>query len=154
MIIFQKIMIWCDNQSANDLVCNLAFHKRINHIELNIHFLRQQTTAELLLVQYVSIECQTTYILTKSLLVVRFNLFKENLSAVDLSKRFVLFVENKEEDNIAEQVSYVVFDASNIIMCSLSKIKCGCVLHRTTFWVEALISFCVDARKLVIVRLL
>ena len=35
-------VIWCDNQGVGALAANPVFHSRMNHIEVDVHYVREQ----------------------------------------------------------------------------------------------------------------
>ncbi|XP_044511268.1 secreted RxLR effector protein 161-like isoform X1 [Mangifera indica] len=43
---FSVPIIWCDNLSAGSLASNAVLHSRTKHIEIDIHFVREQVTAK------------------------------------------------------------------------------------------------------------
>uniref|UniRef100_A0A803Q2C8 Uncharacterized protein n=1 Tax=Cannabis sativa TaxID=3483 RepID=A0A803Q2C8_CANSA len=48
-------IIWVDNQSATALAPNLVFHARSKHIEIDLHFVRDQIVTKKLAVQPVDV---------------------------------------------------------------------------------------------------
>uniref|UniRef100_A0A803P0Q5 Reverse transcriptase Ty1/copia-type domain-containing protein n=1 Tax=Cannabis sativa TaxID=3483 RepID=A0A803P0Q5_CANSA len=72
-------VIWVDNQSAAALAANLVFHARSKHIEIDLHFMRDQILIMQLSVRYVPTHDQVADILKKSLPTDRFNYLKAKL---------------------------------------------------------------------------
>lgn len=60
-------MIHCDNTYAIALSANPVFHSRIKHLDTYYHFVRERVQKKDLEVVYISIDGQTTYLLTKGL---------------------------------------------------------------------------------------
>ncbi|KAA0051519.1 putative mitochondrial protein [Cucumis melo var. makuwa] len=50
----RKLVIWCDNISSGALAMNPVFHARTKHIEIDVHFVRDQVLKGALEVRYVS----------------------------------------------------------------------------------------------------
>uniref|UniRef100_A0A803NPG5 Reverse transcriptase Ty1/copia-type domain-containing protein n=1 Tax=Cannabis sativa TaxID=3483 RepID=A0A803NPG5_CANSA len=72
-------IIWVDNQSAAALAANPVFHARSKHIEIDLHFVRDQILANELSVRYVPAVDQVADALTKSLFTDRFLYLKGKL---------------------------------------------------------------------------
>ncbi|TYK28692.1 putative mitochondrial protein [Cucumis melo var. makuwa] len=49
----RKLVIWCDNISIEALAMNPVFHARTKHIEIIVHFIRDQVLKGVLEVRYV-----------------------------------------------------------------------------------------------------
>jgi hypothetical protein len=47
------VRLWCDNLGANYLVSNPVFHRRVKHIEIDYHFVRERVVKGLLQIDYV-----------------------------------------------------------------------------------------------------
>lgn len=75
-------VLWVDNQGAAALAANPVFHARSKHIEIDLHFVRDQLLAGDLSVRYVPFVDQTAEILTKDLPVDRFHYLKSKLNVV------------------------------------------------------------------------
>lgn len=70
-------LLLCDNQSAIQLACNLVFHGRTKHVEVDFHFVRERVVRNVL--QYVSTDSQLADIFTKPLTTSRFSLLRSKL---------------------------------------------------------------------------
>lgn len=55
-------MLWCDNVSASGIASNLVFHARTKHIEVDYHFIQDKVLSRDILVKFISIGNQTSYI--------------------------------------------------------------------------------------------
>lgn len=73
-------MIWCENQRARALASNPIFHGRTKHIELDIHFVREQMAAKHLTVQFVPFEYQVANIFKKPLSLNLFYMLRSKLN--------------------------------------------------------------------------
>ncbi|KAK4264188.1 hypothetical protein QN277_025397 [Acacia crassicarpa] len=71
--------IWCDNTNAAALAANPVHHARTKHIEIDVHFVRDQVLSKLLKVQYVPTEFQLVDCLTKPLHHSRFWFLRDKL---------------------------------------------------------------------------
>ncbi|KAM6586682.1 hypothetical protein CsatA_009287 [Cannabis sativa] len=72
-------IIWVDNQRAASLAANPVFHARSKHIEIDLHFVRDQILAKEIEVRYVPSIDQMADILTKTLFTDRFLYLKSKL---------------------------------------------------------------------------
>ena len=75
-------VIWCDNQGVSVLAANPVFHSRMNHIEVDVHYVREQVLDKKLVVSYVPSVEQVADLFTKPLSIPRFHylLTKLNLA--------------------------------------------------------------------------
>lgn len=78
LYLYHPPILWCDNVSALALDFNPIFHARTKHIEVDYHFVRVKVLNRDMLIKYISIADQLTYLFTKSLPSPRFRdlLFK------------------------------------------------------------------------------
>ncbi|KAJ4727992.1 Retrovirus-related Pol polyprotein from transposon TNT 1-94 [Melia azedarach] len=72
-------IVWCDNLSAASLAQNPVFHSRTKHIELDVHYVRDQVLAKALEVRYVPSSEQVADGLTKPLPFSSFVYFRDKL---------------------------------------------------------------------------
>lgn len=72
-------ILWCDNQGASSLASNLMFHASTNHIEINVHFVREKFLDKVFKVRYVLIKDQVANIFTKALTIPKFEFLHEKL---------------------------------------------------------------------------
>lgn len=80
----QTPILWCDNLSAKALASNPVYHARSKHIEVDVHYIRDQVLSNKVIVAYVPILDQIAYCLTKDLASTRFNQIKDKLGVVKL----------------------------------------------------------------------
>jgi len=74
--------LWYDNISAYHMAKNLVFHARTKHIEIDLHFIRDQVLQGKLQLQFVPTEEQPADLLTKHLPSARFLFLKSQLCIV------------------------------------------------------------------------
>lgn len=60
-------IIWCDNNGAISLAINLVYHGRTEHIEIDMHFIREKVKKKDLEVRYVPTQEQLADMMTKPL---------------------------------------------------------------------------------------
>jgi len=75
-------MIYCDNHSCINLSENMMFHDRSKHIEIKYHFIKDWVQKGVVKLEYISIDEQTSNILTKSLTRGKHLFFKDKLGVV------------------------------------------------------------------------
>jgi hypothetical protein len=64
---------------------NLVFHDRSKHIKIKYYFIHDKVQKREVILQYISTDDHTTYILTKLLPKIKFSYLKEKLGLVDTS---------------------------------------------------------------------
>ena len=74
--------IICDNQSCIKLSENPLFHDKSKHIDIKYQYIHDMVEKEVVKLQYVSIDEQVTYLLTKSLSKVKFEYIRDKLGVV------------------------------------------------------------------------
>ena len=72
----------CDNQSCVKLLENLVFHDNSKHIEIKYHYIRDMVQRGSMKLQYVAIDKQIADVLTKPLVRVKFEYFREKLGVI------------------------------------------------------------------------
>ncbi|KAI5384774.1 hypothetical protein KIW84_071679 [Lathyrus oleraceus] len=75
----RKPTLWCDNLSAKALASNPVMHARSKHIEIDVHYIRDQVLQNEIVVAYVPSAVQIVDCLTKALTHTRFNQLKDKL---------------------------------------------------------------------------
>jgi hypothetical protein len=71
-VIFERVLLMCDNTSAISIAKNLVFHKRMRHLERRHHFLRDHVEKGDIKMRYIDTERQLADIFTKPLDASRF----------------------------------------------------------------------------------
>ncbi|GJR93623.1 retrovirus-related pol polyprotein from transposon TNT 1-94 [Tanacetum coccineum] len=64
---FNKILMYCDNQSAIALCCNSVQHSRSKHIDIRHHFIKQQVERKVVELYFMETKYQLADIFTKAL---------------------------------------------------------------------------------------
>ncbi|GJS03644.1 hypothetical protein Tco_0320152 [Tanacetum coccineum] len=82
---FNKIPLYCDNQSAIVLCCNNVQHSRSKHIDIRHHFIKEQVENRVVEVYFVETKYQLVDIFTKVLPRERFELILPLLGMKQLS---------------------------------------------------------------------
>lgn len=80
-------ILWCDNLSAKALASNPVFHARSKHIEVDVHFIRDQVLSNKVVVVYVLSSDQIADCLTKALTHTKFTQFRDKLGVTKLPTR-------------------------------------------------------------------
>lgn len=70
----RKPILWCDNLSAKALASNPVMHARSKHIEIDVHYIRDQVLQNIITIADQIADC-----LTKPLTHTRFNIFRDKL---------------------------------------------------------------------------
>jgi hypothetical protein len=78
----EPTMIHCNNQSCIKLSENPVFHDRSKHIEIKYHFIRDKVQRGAVKLQYICIDEQVAYILTKTLMKGKFVFFIDKMGVV------------------------------------------------------------------------
>ncbi|GJY36811.1 reverse transcriptase domain-containing protein [Tanacetum coccineum] len=69
---YNKIMLYCDSQSAIAILCNLMQHSRTKHIHTRYHFIKEQVKCGIIELYFVRTEYQLADMFTKILPQYRF----------------------------------------------------------------------------------
>ena len=76
--------IYCDNQSCVKLSENPMFHDKLKHIEIKYHYIRDMVQRGEMKLQYVAMDEQIADVLTKPLVKVKFEYFREKLGVLQI----------------------------------------------------------------------
>ena len=79
----EPTIIHCDNQSYINLSENPVFHDRSKQIEMRYHYVWDMVQKNVLSIQYVLTEEQTTDILTKPPSLTKYVYFRDKLGVVE-----------------------------------------------------------------------
>jgi hypothetical protein len=66
-VIFERVLLMCDNTSAISIAKNLVFHKKMRHVERRDHFLRDHVEKGSIEMRCIDTERQLAVIFTKPL---------------------------------------------------------------------------------------
>ena len=75
--------LWCDNIGATYLTANPVFHRRMKHVDVDYHFVRERVALKQLDVRTISSKDQLADIMTKALPAPAFNSIRCNLNQLD-----------------------------------------------------------------------
>ncbi|GJX24668.1 hypothetical protein Tco_0230964 [Tanacetum coccineum] len=64
---FNKIPVYCDNKSAIALCCNNVQHSRSKHIDIKLHFIKEQVENGVVELYFINTEYHLADIFTKEL---------------------------------------------------------------------------------------
>jgi hypothetical protein len=78
-VIFKRVPLMCDNTNAISIAKNPVFHKRMKHLEVRHHFLRDPVEKRDIEMRYIDTERQLTDIFTKPLDASRFAALREEI---------------------------------------------------------------------------
>ena len=83
-VIYDKVPLLCDNESAIKIAYNPVQHSRTKHIEIRNHFIRDHVARGDIELCYVPTKDQLTDIFTKPLDEARFCYLRNELNIIDL----------------------------------------------------------------------
>lgn len=78
-------MLWCDNLEVGALASNPVFHARTKHIEIDVHYVREQVLRGALFIRYVPSNEQLADCLMKPLTHSQFAYLRNKLGLISLS---------------------------------------------------------------------
>jgi hypothetical protein len=76
-VIFERVPLMCDNTSAISIAKNLVFYKKMKHLKVRHHFLRDHVKKGDIEMRYIDTERQLADIFSKSLDASRFASLRE-----------------------------------------------------------------------------
>ena len=82
-ISIESSLIWVDNQDAIVVIENFEFHRRMKHVDIKYHWVKQIIEDELIQVKYISTTLMIVDELTKSLRSQKFNKFLILINMID-----------------------------------------------------------------------
>ena len=77
-------ILWCDNQSAIHISCNLVEHHSTKHIELHMHFIRQLIQNGVIALEYIPTTGQVADLFTKPFASPRFLQLRSMLGVTEV----------------------------------------------------------------------
>jgi hypothetical protein len=78
-VIFKRVPLMCDNTNAISIAKNPVFHKRMKHLEVRHHFLRDHVEKRDIEMRYIDTERQLADIFMKPLDASRFAALREEI---------------------------------------------------------------------------
>jgi hypothetical protein len=79
-------LIMCDNQGAIALAKNLVYHARMNHIEVQHHFVREKVARGAIILEFCPTEDMLANVLTKALARERHERLTSNMGIRDFGR--------------------------------------------------------------------
>jgi len=73
------VTLYEDNQSAIKITKNPEYHKRLKHVDIKFHFIREKVKEEVIKIKYISTKNQLPDVFTKPLAPTVFNVFCSQL---------------------------------------------------------------------------
>ncbi|GKA87180.1 hypothetical protein Tco_0808891 [Tanacetum coccineum] len=95
---FNKIPLYCDNESAIALCYNNVQHSRAKHIDVRYHFIKEQVENGILELYFVRMEYQLANIFTKPLPRERFNFLIKKLGMRSMSPKTLKRLTEEENE--------------------------------------------------------
>ena len=71
-----SVVVFEDNQSAIKVCRNPEFHKRLKHVDIRYHFIREKVKDRVVILKYIPTNSQVADFFTKPLSLTSFNMFR------------------------------------------------------------------------------
>ncbi|GJU09712.1 retrovirus-related pol polyprotein from transposon TNT 1-94 [Tanacetum coccineum] len=133
---FNKIPMYCDNQSAIALCCNSVQHSRSKHIDIRHHFIKEQVERKVVELYFVETKYQLADIFTKALPRERFATLLPLLGVKQMSPETL---KELQDESVSGSVGRTVADsiAERLTRPTVYKFKTDCSI--IPVWVLRLI---------------
>ncbi|GJR48625.1 hypothetical protein Tco_1316728 [Tanacetum coccineum] len=105
--VFNKIPLYCDNQSAIALCCNSVQHSRSKHIDIHHHFIKEQVERRVVELYFVETKYQLEDIFTKSLPREHFETILPLLGVKQMSPKTL----KELQESVIESFGHIVADS-------------------------------------------
>ncbi|GJR79659.1 putative ribonuclease H-like domain-containing protein [Tanacetum coccineum] len=125
---FNKILMYCDNQSAIALCCNSVQHSRSKHIDIRHHFIKEQVERKVVELYFVETKYQLADIFTKALPRERFATLLPLLGVKQMSPETL---KELQDESVSESKGRTVADsiAARLTRPTVYKFKTFCQYH-------------------------
>ncbi|GJU62393.1 retrovirus-related pol polyprotein from transposon TNT 1-94 [Tanacetum coccineum] len=122
---FNKIPMYCDNQSAIALCCNSVQHSRSKHIDIRHHFIKEQVERKVVELYFVETKYQLADIFTKALPRERFATLLPLLGVKQMSPETL---KELQDESVSESKGRTVADsiAERLTRPTAYKFKTDC----------------------------
>ncbi|GJR25133.1 hypothetical protein Tco_0973660 [Tanacetum coccineum] len=123
--VFNKIPMYCDNQSAIALCCNSVQHSRSKHIDIRHHFIKEQVERKVVELYFVETKYQLADIFTKALPRERFATLLPLLGVKQMSPETL---KELQDESVSESKGRTVADsiAERLTRPTAYKFKTDC----------------------------
>ncbi|GJV54051.1 retrovirus-related pol polyprotein from transposon TNT 1-94 [Tanacetum coccineum] len=123
--VFNKIPMYCDNQSAIALCCNSVQHSRSKHIDIRHHFIKEQVERKVVELYFVETKYQLADIFTKALPRERFATLLPLLGVKQMSPETL---KELQDESVSESKGRTVADsiAARLTRPTAYKFKTDC----------------------------
>jgi len=121
----RKSILWCDNLSAKVVASNPVMHAQSKHIEIDVHYIRDQVLHNQVTIAYVPTTNQIADCLTKPLTHTRFNILRDKLGMIEspqfereLEKVTIIIIRINTKDIMSIILSLILFPCTISHVCS------------------------------------
>uniref|UniRef100_A0A803PDS7 Copia protein n=1 Tax=Cannabis sativa TaxID=3483 RepID=A0A803PDS7_CANSA len=80
----RSAVLQCDNKAGQHIAANPMYHEWTKHIEIDCHIVREKIQEGIIKTVHVSTKDQIVDVLTKSLFLAQFKLFKDKMGLLDI----------------------------------------------------------------------